>query len=312
MFVGASVGIATGRDDAEALLRNADVAMYQAKRSGGGRSERFAPRMHTALLSRLGLDRELRRAITHDQFELHYQPWVDLRTGEIAAFEGLVRWRHPSRGLVAPLEFIPLAEETGMIVQIGRWVLAHGCSQLAVWRRHTPLALSLNVSARELAQPGYAAAVAAAIDEAFPPSALILEVTERAPLLAMPGVLDSLQAVKGLGVRIALDDFGTGYSSLLSLSRIPVDILKIAKPFLDAIDADQRRATGLLAAAIAVGGHMGLLTIAEGIERSDQHALVARLGCDLGQGYLLGRPLDITAATQLLRGQPRSEPRVSA
>ncbi len=308
VFVGASVGIAAGRDDAEALLRNADVAMYQAKRAGGGRYQRFAPRMHAALLSRLGLDTELRRAIAREQFELHYQPLVDLRTGEIAAFEGLVRWRHPSRGLVAPLEFIPLAEETGMIVQIGRWVLAHGCSQLAAWRRHTPLSLSLNVSTLELAQTDYAAAVSAAIDAAFPPSALILEVTERAPLRDMPGVLDSLHAVKELGVRVALDDFGTGYSSLLSLSLIPVDVLKIAKPFLDAIDADQRRARGLLAAAIAVGGHADLLTVAEGIERPDQHALVARLGCDLGQGYLLGRPLDTIASTQLLRRQSRPDP----
>ena len=308
VFVGASVGIAAGRDDAEALLRNADVAMYQAKRAGGGRYQRFAPRMHAALLSRLGLDTELRRAIAREQFELHYQPLVDLRTGEIAAFEGLVRWRHPSRGLVAPLEFIPLAEETGMIVQIGRWVLAHGCSQLAAWRRHTPLSLSLNVSTLELAQTDYAAAVSAAINAAFPPSALILEVTERTPLRDMPGVLDSLHAVKELGVRVALDDFGTGYSSLLSLSLIPVDVLKIAKPFLDAIDADQRRARGLLAAAIAVGGHADLLTVAEGIERPDQHALVARLGCDLGQGYLLGRPLGTTASTQLLRRQSRPDP----
>ena len=195
-----------------------------------------------------------------------------------------------------------------MIVQIGSWVLAHGCSQLAAWRRHTPLSLSLNVSTLELAQTDYAAAVSAAINAAFPPSALILEVTERTPLRDMPGVLDSLHAVKELGVRVALDDFGTGYSSLLSLSLIPVDVLKIAKPFLDAIDADQRRARGLLAAAIAVGGHADLLTVAEGIERPDQHALVARLGCDLGQGYLLGRPLGTTASTQLLRRQSRPDP----
>lgn len=307
VHLGASVGIATGGDEAETLLRNADVAMYEAKRAGGGGYTRFAPRMHAALVSRLGLDTELRCAIARGQFALHYQPVFDLRSGEITGFEGLLRWQHPSRGLVGPLEFLPVAEQTGMIVEIGRWVLREGCSQLAAWRRLTPLALSLNVSIRELALPGYALAVDAAIDGAFPPSALILDVSERAPLQDTPRVVESLHAVRQLGVRVALDDFGTGHASLLNLSRIPVDVLKIAKPFLDAIDADQRHAP-LLAAVIAVGRRLDLLTIAGGIERPDQHARIAELGCDLGQGYLLGRPLDATTATQLLRQQSTTRP----
>jgi diguanylate cyclase (GGDEF)-like protein len=307
VFLGASVGIATGGDEAETLLRNADLAMYEAKSAGGGCYKRFASPLHAALVSRLGLETELRGAIARGEFGLHYQPILDLRSGEITGFEGLLRWHHPSLGLVGPLEFLPLAEQTGMIVEIGRRVLLQGCSQLAAWRRLTPLALSLNVSSRELALRGYAAAVEAAIDGAFPPSALILEVSERAPLQDTPRVVDSLHALKQLGVRIALDDFGTGYSSLLNLSRIPVDVLKIGKPFLDAIDVDQRHAP-LLAAAIAVGRHLGLLTIAAGIERPDQRARVTQLGCDLGQGYLLGHPLDTTTATELLREQSMPRP----
>jgi EAL domain-containing protein (putative c-di-GMP-specific phosphodiesterase class I) len=219
------------------------------------------------------------------------------------AFEGLIRWRHPSRGLVAPLDFIPFAEQTGMIVEIGRWVLVHGCRQLAAWWRDTPIALSLNVSTRELQQPDYADTLRKAIHSAFPPSALILEVTEREPLQDLPGVLDTLHAVKALGVRLALDDFGTGYGTLINLSDLPIDVLKIAKPFLDAVDADehnQRNPRGLLAGTISLGRHLGLTTVAEGIESREQRDLLIELGCDLGQGFHLGRPLDAAGAAKLL------------
>jgi diguanylate cyclase (GGDEF)-like protein len=303
VFVSVSLGIASGSDNAETLLRNADVAMYQAKRSGIGHYRSFEPSMHTALVSRLGLDTELRRAIDEGAFELHYQPVFDLRSGKIAAFEGLIRWRHPTRGLVAPLDFIPVAEETGLIVEIGRWVLRHGCSQLAEWWRETPLALTLNVSTRELQQPDYTAAVRDAIHGVFPPSALILEITERAPLESAPGVLDSLHAIKELGVRIALDDFGTGYSTLLNLSHLPIDVLKIAKPFLDGVGRDNCDPRGLLAGILGLGRHLDLMTVAEGIERPEQRALLIELGCDFAQGYLLGRPLDAAGATELLSAE---------
>ncbi len=301
--VNVSVGIASGDDEAATLLRNADVAMYHAKRSGAGRYAHYAPSMHAALVSRLALGSELRRAIDREEFELHYQPLFDLRSGQIAAFEALVRWRHPERGLVAPLEFIPVAEQTGMIVEIGRWVLEHGARQLAVWRRQAPVALSINVSTRELQQPDYAQIVGDAIADAFPPSALILEVTERQPVEDVPGLLATLHAVKALGVRIALDDFGTGYCTLINLSQLPVDLLKVAKPFLDAVDGDDHPAgkhRGLLAGTIALGRHLGLATVAEGIERPEQRELLIALGCDLGQGYHLGRPLHAAAATVLL------------
>jgi diguanylate cyclase (GGDEF)-like protein len=311
VMVNVSVGIATGDDEAATLLRHADVAMYHAKRSGAGSYAHYAPSMHAALVSRLALGTELRRAIDGEELELHYQPLFDLRSGQVAAFEALIRWRHPERGLVAPLEFIPVAEQTGMIVEIGRWVLEHGTRQLAVWRRHTPIALSVNVSTRELQQPDYARIVEGAIAGAFPPSALILEVTERQPLEDVPGVLETLHAVKALGVRIALDDFGTGYCTLINLSHLPVDVLKVAKPFLDAVDEDEhpeRNPRGLLAGTIALGRHLGLTTVAEGIERRQQRDLLIDLGCDLGQGYHLGRPLDTATATGLLTAAPRPAP----
>ncbi|HET8979927.1 MAG TPA: EAL domain-containing protein [Solirubrobacteraceae bacterium] len=301
VFIGVSIGIATGREDGETLLRNADVAMYHAKRAGTGRYEHFKPIMHAALLMRLGLDSELRRAVEREEFELHFQPLFNLRAGTVAGFESLVRWRHPGRGLVSPLEFIPVAEETGLIVEIDRWVLAEACRRLAEWWRETPLSISFNASMRDLQQPGFAETVERAIGGGFPPSALILEVTESARLEDAPGALASLHSVKELGVRVALDDFGTGYSSLLSLSQLPVDLLKVARPFLQASGATVPKAKGLLAGMVALGRHLGLMTVAEGIETTEQHELLVELGCDLGQGFLLGRPSDASGAAELVR-----------
>jgi diguanylate cyclase (GGDEF)-like protein len=300
VFVGVSVGIATGREEADILLRNADVAMYHAKQAGTGRRQRFEPRMHEALLSRLDLDAELRRAVERGEFELHYQPLYDLRSGRIAAFEALVRWRHPTRGLVPPIEFIPLAEETGKIVDIGRWVLQEACAQLAVWYRHAPIAITVNAAMRELQRSDYPAAVERAIGGAFPASALIIEVTESARLQDSPRALTSLHAIKELGPRTALDDFGTGYSTLLNLTHLPVDLIKVAKPFVDAVGGPGRDPAGLLAGILSLGRHLGLTTVAEGIERDDQRELLLGLGCDLGQGYLLSRPLTADAAGELL------------
>jgi diguanylate cyclase (GGDEF)-like protein len=311
VFIGVSVGIANGREDAETLLRNADVAMYHAKRAGTGRRQCFEPRMHEALISRLDLETELRRAVERDEFELHYQPLYDLSTGQIAAFESLVRWRHPVRGLIPPIEFIPVAEETGMIVEIGRWVLEQACAQLAAWYRQAPLAITVNAAMRELQRPDYAAAVERAIAGRFPPSALIIEVTESAPLQDAPAAVSSLHALKELGVRTALDDFGTGYSTLLNLTHLPIDVLKVAKPFVDAVGGPGRDPTGLLAGILSLGRHLGLTTVAEGIERGDQRELLVELGCDIGQGYLLSRPLPAAAADELLAAELGEDTRVA-
>ncbi|MGH2887968.1 MAG: putative bifunctional diguanylate cyclase/phosphodiesterase, partial [Solirubrobacteraceae bacterium] len=302
VFIGVSIGIATGREDAGTLLRNADVAMYQAKHTGTGRRQRFEPSMHQALLSRLDLEADLRRAVERGEFELHYQPVYDLRTGQIAAFESLVRWRHPVRGLVAPIEFIPLAEETGLIVELGHWVLEQACAQLAAWYRQTPIAITVNAAIRELTRGDYAATVERAIAGAFPPSALIVEVTESAPIADAPTALSSLHAIKELCVRTALDDFGTGYSTLLNLTHLPVDVIKVAKPFVDAVGGPGRDPAGLLAGILSLGRHLGLTTVAEGIEREDQRHLLLELGCDLGQGYLMSRPLPAAAASELIVG----------
>ena len=298
VFVGASVGIATGREEAQALLRNADVAMYHAKRAGLTVPARFEPGMWKARVSRLAGEAELRRAVQDSAFELHYQPIFDLGSGAPAAFEALVRWNHPERGLILPGEFRPLAEDTGMVVDIDRWVLREGCRQFAHWWRTAPLSLGINVTVADLRQPGFAAQVEEAIGGAFPPGALILEIVESAPLAGSPEITRTLHELSELGVRIALDDFGTGYSSLLNLSRLPIDMVKLARQLLDPRGRNPR---GLLAGMIDLVRHLEMEAVAEGIETEDEHRLLAELGCQLGQGFLLSRPLCAADAEQILR-----------
>jgi EAL domain-containing protein (putative c-di-GMP-specific phosphodiesterase class I) len=282
------------------MLRNADVAMYHAKRAGGGRYAVFEPTMHAARLSRLGLDTELRHAIERGELVLHYQPLYDLSSGQLAAFESLVRWRHRERGLIPPLEWIPLAEETGLIVEVDRWVLEEACRQFAAWWRVAPISMSVNVCAQDLRQPGYPSIVEQAIAGRFPASALILEATESVSLQESEVVVSQLEAVKELGVRVALDDFGTGYATLLSLAQLPIDVLKIARPFVVAAAEGCGKGRGLLAGIIDTGRHLGVKMVGEGIETERQRALLAELGCDLGQGFMLGRPLVPAAAEALL------------
>jgi diguanylate cyclase (GGDEF)-like protein len=300
VFVSVSVGIASGREQAGKLLGNADVAMYQAKRAGAGHYRHFEPSMQAARVSRLELMTDLRRAVQRGEFELCYQPVLDLRSNKIRSFEAVLRWHHPVRGLVDPLEFMPIAEESGLIIEIGRWVLAEACSWFAVCGADASRAISVNVSMRELREPGYAAAVQEAIGGAFPASALILEIIDSAPLTDAPGTLASLRAVKELGVRVALDDFGTGYSTLLSLAKLPVDLLKVAGAFLEATDAEGGKPADLLAGILGLGRHLGLTTIAKGIERPEQRDLLIDLGFELGQGYLLSPPLTAEDARALL------------
>jgi diguanylate cyclase (GGDEF)-like protein len=305
VFCGASLGVATvgDGDSADDLLRNADVAMYMAKANGKGCCEFFAPAMRTMALERMELEADLRQAVEANQFVLHYQPIVILETGEITGVEALVRWQHPQRGLLPPGQFIALAEETGLINALGGWVLREACRQAAIWHARfaatPPLAITVNVSGRQLHSPHLVSDVRDALRESgIEPHALILELTESVLTEQTPVVYDTLQALKALGVRLAIDDFGTGYSSLSYLQRFPIDILKIAKPFIDEIGQASGR-HGLAQAIITLGSSLAVRTIAEGIEQPDQRVRLRALGCELGQGFHFSHP--VTAAEMDVR-----------
>ena len=306
VFVNASIGIAVGsvQQDANELLRDADAAMYVAKTNGKGRFETFAPAMHDAVMERLTLQVELQRAVEQQEFTIQYQPIVELDSGRITGVKALIRWQHPVRGQMPPARFIPLAEQTGLIVPIGRWVLQQACQQAQRW--HTqhpttpPLGVSVNLSARQLQHPGLVPDVAAALAvSGVDPGSLTLEITESVLVHDTEATITVLGKLKTLGVRLAIDDFGTGYSSLNYLQRFPVDILKIDKSFIDGVAKGAEAST--VARAITKLGHsLGLETVAEGIEEPEQQAAISAMGCLQGQGYHFARPLDADAITQLL------------
>ncbi len=300
----ASLGIALGRDDharPEEMLRDADIAMYRVKAKGGGGYAIFDPAMQVALVARLDLERDLQLALERNELTLHYQPIVDLQTGRIDKVEALVRWQHPTRGLVPPSEFIPLAEETGQIVPLGRWVLAEACHQAWAWRwAGTPVAVAVNLTAREFQRPTLADEIAAALAEAqLAPAWLRLEITESLAMHDATATVASLAALRALGVQVAIDDFGTGYSSLAYLKRLPVDALKIDKAFVDGLDQDASD-TAIVMAIIAVAHTLGLIVVAEGVETAAQAAQLRALGCDLAQGYHFARPLPANELMALL------------
>ncbi|GAC1477452.1 MAG: hypothetical protein NVS1B4_20160 [Gemmatimonadaceae bacterium] len=299
-----SIGIAVAapHETADDLVRNADVAMYMAKSRGKGGYQIFEPRMHARILDRLELESDLRRVIDRGELVVHYQPIVSLASGEILGVEALVRWNHPRRGLLLPGTFIQLAEDTGMINGIGRWVLREACEQGMRWRArnaaHWPRILAVNISGRQLQErqiPGddFVADVRRVLSESgIDPSMLVLEITESVLMQEGAATLANLQALKALGVSLAIDDFGTGYSSLSYLERFPVDTLKIAKPFVDAVAKGSEEAA-LARAILAMGRTLRLRTIAEGIESAEQHAELTALGCELGQGNYLGMAMPV-------------------
>jgi diguanylate cyclase (GGDEF)-like protein/PAS domain S-box-containing protein len=305
--VTASVGIASGavgQNDAAELLRHADVAMYAAKEAGKGRSAVFAADMDSAIIGQLQLKAELARAVERGEFTVYYQPTVELATGRLAGVEALVRWQHPERGLVPPLDFIPLAEQTGLIVPIGQFVLTQACRQLRDWHlaypTRPPMTVSVNLSARELDEPGLVESVRAALADAeLDPAHLVLEITESLLLVDLHATLGKLDQLRSLGVRLAVDDFGTGYSSLAYLENLPVDILKIDKSFVDRIgmpaaglDGAADPARPVMVSAISRLGHaLRLQMVAEGIEQSEQVDALRGLDCQYGQGYYFARPL---------------------
>ncbi|WP_445148378.1 putative bifunctional diguanylate cyclase/phosphodiesterase [Baekduia sp. Peel2402] len=308
VFVKASVGISVGRAGASELLRQADVAMYRAKAEGKGRARVFEESMQAEVVERLELEGELLRAIERDEIDVHYQPVIALDGQTLAGFEALARWNHPTRGLVPPPMFIPLAEENGSIVTLGRQILRTACRQAARWLDEFPMAIgeaprimSVNLSGRQLEDPNIVADVAAAlVDTGLPASSLVLEITETVLMHDTEATIARLTALKALGVRLAVDDFGTGYSSLRYLRRFPIDILKMAKPFVDGLDTGDDEGRALARAIVELATSLKLACIAEGIEAGAQADVLHELGCGLGQGYHFARPMDSVSMTALI------------
>ena len=305
LFVRASIGIAVtyARDyTADEVLRNADVAMYTAKTRGKNRIEVFEPGMHAAALTRLALKGDLERALERNEFRLVYQPIVRLGAGRLSGVEALLRWEHRERGTVGPTDFIPVAEETGLILPLGRWVLEQACAQAAAWNAIAaePITMSVNVSGRQLQEPGFVAEVAAVLAATrLAPELLTLELTESILMQDAEAATAMLVELKALGVRLAIDDFGTGYSSLNYLRRFPIDELKIDRSFVASLH-DGPAQSAVVLSILRLSETLHLETVAEGIEERSQLAVLQDLGAELGQGYFFARPLDVDAMTAVI------------
>ena len=303
VFVKASIGIATdGRSSAEELLRNADIAMYRAKWGGKNRYLVFESGMQDEVQSRLEVEMDLQGALDGEEFFLVYQPTLDLESMSPTGVEALIRWRRPGRGVVQPEEFIPMLEETGMIIDVGAWVLKEACAQGAKWREAGhPLSLAVNVSALQLDTDEFFDHVVEALDRSgLDPEALTIEITETALMKNAEETARRLAALKGLGVRIAVDDFGTGYSSLAHLRQFPVDVLKIDRAFVSQL-SDGREGEILLHTLVQLGKALSIETTAEGIERPQDLSLIKSEECDNGQGFLFTRPLSPQDADSFFR-----------
>jgi diguanylate cyclase (GGDEF)-like protein/PAS domain S-box-containing protein len=295
VFVTASVGIALSggaTDTPETLLRNADAAMYRAKELGRDRAELFDAREHHRAVDDLRTGNALHRAIERGELRVHYQPMLDLDHGSLVGFEALIRWEHPERGLVAPMEFVPLAEETGLIVPLGVWALEEACKQAVRWHAATrdapPLSMSVNLSPRQLAEPALPNDVARVLhDTGIPPSALWLEITESTLMRDAESALSALGALRALGLHLAVDDFGSGYSSLAYLEQLPVEALKVDRSFTEGVGT-RKDSTAIVNAIVSLARALQLTTVAEGIETGEQFRLLRGMGCDIGQGYLFG------------------------
>jgi diguanylate cyclase (GGDEF)-like protein/PAS domain S-box-containing protein len=307
--VGITVAAASA-DGPAAVVRDAVIAMAHARQEGRDGIAVFEPAMHKALEGRFELENDLRQALTRDELMLQYQPIVDLETGELVAAEALVRWDHPVRGRLAPNLFIPLAEETGLIGQVGAWVVRAACHEVAHWARiaHSRVPrVGVNLSAHDVADPNLPWALQEALGQAGAvPAWLSLEVTEGLLMENTGATLERLHAIRALGISIAIDDFGTGYSSLAYLQQFPMSHIKIDRSFVAPLD-DPAREPGVVRAVVEIGRSMGMSTIAEGIETPTQLHRLRTLGCSLGQGYLLGRPLDSEAIRDLVRNPVRSD-----
>ncbi|MCW2674432.1 MAG: hypothetical protein JWP14_3021 [Frankiales bacterium] len=311
----ASLGLAyaDGATNGADLLRNADLAMYQAKRDGGGQVAVYRPTLHTAVLRRSELEADLRVALDEQQFVLHYQPIIDVTTNRLVGTEALVRWEHPVRGLLGPVEFITAAEQSGLIVPLGAWVLRTACIQTAAWQQQTPdrvpLTVAVNLSPRQLLDRTLVATVAEALhDSGLDASSLCLEITEGSVIRDFETTMPTLNALRTLGVSLALDDFGTGYSSLSYLKQLPVNIVKIDRSFVNDL-GNETPNSQIVLAIIELAHALGMRVTAEGAETHLQLHTLRAMGSDQAQGYLLGRPMPVDSLSGLLANElPDSAP----
>jgi diguanylate cyclase (GGDEF)-like protein len=306
----ASIGIVSYPDDganAEMLLRNADFAMYQAKDAGRDNYQFFKPELNLRALERQSLQGSLRQALQHQEFVLHYQPKLSLQTGAIRGVEALIRWRHPQTGLMPPAQFIPVAEESGLIVPIGRWVLREACRQARAWQDAgiAPLTVAVNISSVELRAKGFIAGLRASLTETgLDPDRLELELTETFLMQDSLATAAVLEAIRNLGVRLALDDFGTGFSCLSYLKRFPIDTLKIDRSFVRDLATDADNA-GIVKAVINMGKSLHMRVVAEGVETREQLLFLQEHSCSDGQGYYFAHPMPPGELTQLMARHDR-------
>jgi len=296
LFVTVSIGIAVypmDGSDSDALLKNADTAMYHAKEQGRNRFQFYSESMNASAFTRLMLENSLRRALEREEFSVHYQPQIDVETGRLVGVEALVRWSHPELGMVSPAEFVPIAEETGLIVSVGEWVMKRACLDTQKWHKtiHPALRLSVNVSGVQFMEENFCDKVFQVLDlSGLPPELLVLEVTESVVMGNVDKTVGNLKRLKSMGLRLAIDDFGTGYSSLAYLKRFPLDYLKIDRSFMRDIPNDTDNAA-IARAVVAIARSLGLRVVAEGIETEAQDRFIREIGCQEGQGYLYGRPV---------------------
>lgn len=310
--ISASIGIALrgpSNDPPEYVLRCADVAMYRAKNAGRGRYEIFDRAMHAEALTRLQIENDLRHALDRGEMRLKFQPIVSLADGRIAGFEALMRWHHRERGMISPAIFVPVAEDTGLIVSLGRWVLREACRQARLWQERLPEArrfsVSVNLSVREFGQPDLVRTVADILEETqLEPYRLHLEITESAVINQRHPVIETLEQLRALGVGIHLDDFGTGYSALSYLHRLPLDAVKVDRAFTSMIDSESRP-MHVVQAIVSLAHAIGVQVVAEGVSTPEQMELLRRMGCEMAQGFLFARPAGADETEALLATDPK-------
>jgi diguanylate cyclase (GGDEF)-like protein len=308
IYTSASIGVvrvSARYSAAEDILRDSEIAMYRAKAKGRARAEHFHPTMLTVALDLFELEKDLRRAVERGEFELYYQPIISLKTGKVRAFESLLRWRHPVRGLQSPSAFLGLLKETGLILSVGKWVIEEACRQAKIWQdmRGRPIPVTINIASQQFSHSSVVQTVNDAISSTgVDPMALVLEITEDTLVEDLDAARGTLLPLRERGVRTMIDDFGTGYSSLSYLRRLPVDAIKIDASFLDRIErfTEDRM---IVRAIIALAHALELCVVAEGVERREQLVELIGLDCEEAQGYLISRPVDVATATEMVRAR---------